>query len=53
MAKRKNKVKKIDFDKIVEINESDKPSCFGHKCSFCKLEICGEYWYNNCNYEES
>jgi hypothetical protein len=54
VAKKRKEVKIIEFAKDNSENElNDKPSCFGNKCDFCKIDICGEYWYNICEYESN
>ena len=51
MAKRKP-VPKIEVEEISpEIKGTQPPSCYNHKSSFCREDLCGE-WFTACEPEE-
>jgi len=46
MARRKP-VPKIEVEESVDLNETQPPTCYNQKCSFCRKDLCGD-WFESC-----
>lgn len=49
MPKRTKEVKKIVVDYKAVQEDLNKPLCFGEKCSYCRIDLCGKDWFEKCS----